>query len=66
METTKMIFKLPQFEIKNISENDWEKVSERDFLEKLLDSFKLITPVLSQMFHGKEIITHNCIFRIKR
>ena len=65
METKEMIFKLPQFEIKNFSENDWNRVSEKDFLFELMDTFELITPVLSDLLQGKEIITNFCIYRIK-
>ena len=65
MGSTEMIFKLPKFEIKNFSDNDWNRVSEKDFLLKLLDTFELITPVLSDLIQGKEIITKLCIYRIK-
>jgi len=65
MDPTEMIFKLPKFEIKNFSENDWNRISEKDFLLKLVDSFELITPVLSDLFQGKEIITNYYIYRIR-
>ena len=65
MDSTEMIFNLPQFEIKNFSENDWNRVSEKDFLLKLVDTFELITPVLSDLIQGKEIITNYRIYRIK-
>jgi hypothetical protein len=65
MDPTEMIFKLPKFEIKNFSENDWNRISEKDFLLKLVDSFELITPVLSDLFQGKEIITNFNIYRIR-
>jgi len=65
MDYTEMIFKLPKFEIKNFSENDWNRVSEKDFLFELMDTFELITPVLSDLLQGKEIITNFCIYRIK-
>jgi hypothetical protein len=65
MNSTEMIFQLPKFEIKNFSENDWTRVSEKDFLLKLVDTFELITPVLSDLVQGKEIITNFCIYRMK-
>jgi hypothetical protein len=65
MNSAALTFKLPQFEIKCFSENDWKAVSEIYFLEKLLDNYVIITPVLGQMFNGKEVITRDCIFRIK-
>ena len=65
MDSTEMIFNLPQFEIKNFSENDWNRISEKDFLLKIVDTFELITPVLSDLIQGKEIVTKFCIYRMK-
>jgi hypothetical protein len=65
MDPTEIILKSPKFEIKNFSENDWNRISEKDFLLKLVDTFELITPVLSDLFQGKEIITNFCIYRIR-
>ena len=65
MHSNEMIFKQPQFEIKDLSDKDWKKVSEKDFLIKLVDNFDLITPVLREMFLGKNFITRDCIYRIK-
>ena len=65
MNSHEMIFKQPQFEIKELSDKDWKKVSEKDFLIKLVDNFDLITPILREMFLGKIFISRDCIYRIK-
>ena len=65
MDSREMIFNLPQFEIKELSDKDWKKVSEKDFLIKLVDNFDLISPVLREMFQGKDFITCNCNYRIQ-
>jgi hypothetical protein len=65
MGSKEMIFNLPLFEIKELSDKDWKKVSEKHFLTKLVDNFNLISPVLREMFQGKEFITRNCIYRIQ-
>ncbi len=65
MDSPKIIFKFPKFEIKIFNENDWNRISEKDFLLKLVDTFELITPVLSDLIQGKEIVTKFCIYRIK-
>ena len=57
MYPKEMIFKMPQFEVKYINENNWKKVPEKDFLLNLLDAFALITPILRKMFEGEEIVT---------
>ena len=64
MRPTVIIFILPQFEIRNFGENDWNEVPEKEFLLKLADTFERIAPILSEMFQGKEISTPNCIYRI--
>jgi len=65
MHSPELLFRLPQFEIKDFDEKDWKKVSERDFLIKLADTFETITPVLFEIFRGKEIMTCDCICRVK-
>jgi len=66
MDSREMIFNLPHFEIKDLSGKDWKKVSEKDFLIKLVDNnFDLISPVLRKMFQGKDFITRDCIYRIR-
>ncbi len=34
MDSREMIFNLPQFEIKELSDKDWKKVSEKDFITR--------------------------------
>ena len=65
MDSREMIFNLPQFEIKELSDKDWKKVSEKDFLIKLVENFDLISPVLREMFQGKDFIIRNCNYRIQ-
>ena len=65
MKPNETIFKLPQFEIKDLREKEWKKVSEKEFLLKLVESFYPITPVLRDMFQGKNLIIRNCIYRIQ-
>ena len=56
---------LPIYELKYSEEKDWATVSEDAALEELLDIFERITPIISEMLHGKEINTQRGIFRIK-
>jgi hypothetical protein len=57
---------MSQFEVKYSHQEDWNDVSETAFLQSLLDNFNHITPVISEMLQGKEIVTSIAIFRIKR
>ena len=56
---------MPQFELKHYHEEDWIEVSETAFLQSLLDNFSRITPIISEMLQGREIVASNAIFRIK-
>jgi len=65
MYPKEMIFKMPHFEVKYINEKDWKNVSEITFLSSLQDTFARISPILSEMFQGKEIMTPSVKYRIK-
>ena len=56
---------MPQFQVKYFDEADWKEISELDVLDKLMDEFGRVTPVLIQILQGKEIQTPDGIFRIK-
>ena len=60
-----MEINLTVFEVKYLGEDHWEEVSEIDVLGKLVDRFGRITPVLTEMLQGKEIITPDGVFRMK-
>ena len=65
MNPKELICKMPQFEVKYINENNWKKISERDFLLNLLDTYDQITPALGTLIKGEEIVTPSAIYRIK-
>ncbi|MGD9080006.1 MAG: hypothetical protein PVG96_11730 [Desulfobacterales bacterium] len=54
---------LGKYEFRHFGENNWQKVSEKIVMEKLVDNFDPITPVLSRMLNGDEIITSQGIYR---
>jgi hypothetical protein len=56
---------MSQFQVKFPNEEDWNEISESKVLEKLVNEFDRITPVIIQMVRGKEIITTEGIFRMK-
>ena len=56
---------LPIYELKYSEEKDWNTISEKAALEDLLDNFERVTPIISEMLHGKEINTQRGTFRIK-
>lgn len=60
-----MQFKISQYEFKDSHSDNWQKVSETFVLEKLVDVFDPLTPLLSEMVQGKEVITPEGVFRLK-
>jgi hypothetical protein len=56
---------ISQFEFKRFGKKDWEDVSEITALAKLVYIYARVTPVLTDMIRGKEIITPDGVFRIK-
>jgi hypothetical protein len=60
-----MQFKISQYEFKDYNSDDWQEVSEIIVLAKLAELYDRLTPLLSEMLEGKEIITAEGIFRMK-
>ena len=60
-----MEFEMTQYEVKYLYKEEWEDISEGTVLINLLDSFNPITPILSEMVRGKEIVTSQAIYRMK-
>jgi hypothetical protein len=60
-----MEMKMTQFEVKYSNTAKWEIVSEKTVMERLLDNFSLVTPVISEMIKGKYAYTPHGIYRMK-
>ena len=60
-----MLFKLTQYEVKYLGENQWKEISEKTCMELLVDNFDPITPIIADILNGKEIRTPHGIYRLK-
>jgi hypothetical protein len=60
-----MEFKITSFEVKNIGDNHWQAVSEKKVLDKLAQNFDPITPIITKMLQGNEIVAESEIYRIR-
>ena len=56
--------KFPCYELRSISELDWQKVSEIRAMKIIVDYFDPVTPALSDLLLGKEIVVSNKIIRL--
>jgi hypothetical protein len=53
-----------RYEVRHIGEHDWHKISEKTVMERLVDSFEPVTPIISRMLKGEEIIVSQEIYRV--
>jgi hypothetical protein len=53
-----------RYEMKPCEKDDWIEVSETFFLNRLLESFYPITPILIRMLRGGEVASNVNTFRI--
>ena len=60
-----MRLKMSDFEFKKVGGDGWQKISEKMVLDKLIEYFDPITPVLWRMFEGNEIVTRREIYRVR-
>ena len=58
-----MEIELTCYEVRHIDEHAWHKISEKTVMERLVDSFDPVTPVLSKILRGEEIIVSQEIYR---
>ena len=56
---------MPKYEVKNIDGGRWEDISEKTIMETLMDIFEQVTPIMTDIQHGKEVITPFGIYRLK-
>ena len=61
-----MQFEISHYEFKVFNSDDWQRIPEKLVLEKLVDIFDPLTPLLAEMIQGKEVITPEGIFRMKK
>ena len=61
----RMQIDMPKYEVRNVDGERWEDVSEKNVMETLVDIFDQVTPIMTEILHGKEVITPFGIYRLK-
>ena len=56
---------MSQFQVKYFDKDDWSEISEIDVLKILIDEFGQVTPSVTKMLEGREIIMTDGILRLK-
>ena len=57
--------KFPCYEVRHIGDPEWHKISEIKTMKILADYFDPITPALSKILTGEEIIISNQVYRLR-
>ncbi len=60
-----MLFSMPIYEIKCHGRSEWEKISEAKVLGALQEMFDPISPVIQEMFDGKQVSTPYAAIRVR-
>ena len=60
-----MQFKISCYQVRKLGEDKWHETSEKLVLESLADCFDYVTPVISKLLEGNEVIAREEIYRIK-
>jgi hypothetical protein len=58
--------RFPCYEVRQIGEHAWYKISEKKVMERLVGSFDPVTPIISRMLKGDEIIISQEIYRVPK
>jgi len=56
---------MSKYEVRNVDGGQWEDVSEKNFMETLVDIFDQVTPIMTDILNGKEVSTPYGIYRLK-
>ena len=56
---------MPKYEVRDVDGGRWEDISERNFMEIMVDIFDQVTPIMTDILLGKEVITPYGIYRLK-
>ena len=60
-----MQIETPKYEVRDVDGGRWEDISEKNFMETLVDIFDQVAPIITDILHGKEVMTPYGIYRLK-
>jgi len=55
---------MPKYEVWDVDGGRWEDVSEKNIMEVLVEIFDQVTPIITDILRGKEVITPYGIYRL--
>lgn len=60
-----MMFAMPQYQVRFHDETEWEEISEIDLMQRLHESYGIVTPAIQQMIEGEQLLTPDAAYRLK-
>ena len=59
------MFTMPRYEVRYNENEEWEEVSELEFMDGLYRLYDRVTPAIKEMIEGKELRTPHAVYRLK-
>ena len=59
------MFAMPRYEVKYRENQEWEEISELEFMDELYKLYHRVTPAIKEMIEGKELRTPHAVYRLK-
>ena len=56
---------MPRYEVRYNENEEWEEISELEFMDGLYKLYHRVTPVIKEMIEGKELRTPDAFYRLK-
>lgn len=61
-----MMFAMPLYEVRYDDKIEWEEISEIDLMQRLSDTYDRVCPVIQKMIEGKQVLSPEAVYRLKR
>jgi hypothetical protein len=59
------MFTMPRYEVKYRGNQEWEEISELEFMDGLYKLYQRVTPAIKEMIDGHELRTPDAVYRLK-
>lgn len=56
---------MPRYEVRYDENEDWEEVSELEFIDGLYKIYHRVSPAIKEMIEGKELHTPDAVYRLR-
>jgi hypothetical protein len=61
-----MKFAVPRYEVRYLGKEIWEDISEFHLMQRLSETYDQVCPVIQKMLEGKQVLSPEAVYRLKR